>query len=173
MKIFSEIFESMVFEYGCIMINIELNKEFEIAQDLIDDEDLTEEDGKETNPHLTLLYGIESNVDEFEIFKWIQDFKPNFDLIANQISLFENENFDVVKYEIILNKELKILRAFTINEFPNKQTFPNYNPHITIAYTKKGKGKKYIKNNLNVKFKIKNVTYSRCDKTKIESKIYK
>ena len=28
--------------------------------------------------------------------------------------------------------------------FPNTQTFKDYHPHITIAYVKKGEGKKYV-----------------------------
>lgn len=30
-------------------------------------------------------------------------------------------------------------------KLPHHSTFPDYNPHVTLSYVKKGKGKKYIK----------------------------
>ena len=62
-----------------------------------------------------------------------------------RISAFDNnEEYDVIKVEVIspdlhrLHKSLKAL--------PHHDKHPRYQPHVTIAYVKKGKGKRIIGN---------------------------
>ena len=53
-----------------------------------------------------------------------------------------------------------------LSELPNSNQFPEYKPHITIAYVKKGLGKKYA--DPNYKYQIKNISkivYVRPDKS--------
>ena len=60
------------------------------------------------------------------------------------IDTFENEDFDVVKFNVKKTEQLQ--RIFdALSELPNENTFPDYNPHMTIGYVKKGLGEKYKK----------------------------
>lgn len=56
--------------------------------------------------------------------------------------VFESEEHDVVIIHV-LSTDLHNLRRKVENAVENTQTFPDYKPHITIAYVKKGKGKEY------------------------------
>jgi hypothetical protein len=58
------------------------------------------------------------------------------------ISLFEKDDYDVLKFSAYSpSQELanKILR-----ELPYENDYPIYKPHLTLAYIKGGKGKKYV-----------------------------
>lgn len=104
-------------------------------------------DGYSDNPHITLLYGIDNDIDNRKVAEVIQNckFKKPF---LTKLSLFENES-DVLKFDVEgsflwdINKKLK--------ELPFKNDFPNFVPHLTIAYLKKGFGK-YYANSLNKKY---------------------
>ncbi len=56
--------------------------------------------------------------------------------------VFESEEHDVVIIHV-LSTDLHNLRRKVENAVENTQTFPDYKPHITIAYVTKGKGKEY------------------------------
>jgi len=98
--------------------------------------------GLETEPHITALYGLETQ-EPADVRKLLENFGPVTAKLG-KVSLFENENrpYDVVKIDVEgpdihrLNAELKKL--------PYKSDFPDYHPHVTLAYVKKGTGKKYV-----------------------------
>lgn len=139
-------------EYGCVMAQIKYSNWKDKILSIIDEKDLyTEEDdssyGLESEPHITILYGIHSDeVKPNEIKEFIKEYDINkFELKLSDISLFENEKYDVVKFDI--DDKDNILTDFnkTLTEkYPFTNKFKDYHPHSTIAYVKKGKGKKYI-----------------------------
>ena len=60
------------------------------------------------------------------------------------VGVFENDKFDVVKFNV--NPDGALQHLFDeLSKFPNSNEYPDYKPHITIAYVKKGMGKKYVK----------------------------
>jgi hypothetical protein len=135
--------EDRKYEYGCAMIYFtfdEMNK----IHDLIDSNDLYEEEGEdfglETEPHVTLLFGLHDDVSQESVEK-VLDKYTFYTCKAHNPSLFKNEKYDVLKFDIEgdnlsdINKELK--------EFPHTSDYPDYHPHMTIAYLKPGKGQKY------------------------------
>jgi 2'-5' RNA ligase len=139
------------YEYGCAMLYFDFPTEIIKLQDTINPKDISTDNmggtGIETEPHCTLLYGLHDGVTLNDV-KNILDKYQFSDLKATGPSLFENEKFDVLKYDIgyptrggaflhKCNKELTTL--------PNTQSFPDYHPHATIAYLKPGLGKKYVK----------------------------
>lgn len=155
--------ESRKHEFGCVMIDVPVKNWDEIIE-FIDKDDLyiKEDDdtyGAQDRPHLTLLYGLHKNVsiDQVKpIFKNID--KINIEI--DKVDIFENDDFDVVKFNI---KPIKLLQDIfdKLSELPNSNNFPDYKPHITIAYVKKGKGKKYLKKDYKWKVKdIDEITYS-------------
>jgi 2'-5' RNA ligase len=70
------------------------------------------------------------------------------------INLFENEQFDVLKFNVVSDPGLQQLHD-ELSKLPNNDNFPTYTPHITIAYLNKGEGKKYV--NPNYKYSVKNI----------------
>ena len=96
--------------------------------------------GRETESHITLLYGIHSDEPSGTIKALKGESLPKITL--GKTSIFSNApGFDVVKVSVI-SPELNKLNALLRNkvEFTNKY---EYIPHLTIAYVKKGKGEQY------------------------------
>lgn len=130
--------------YGCAMLYFTF-PELEDIHDLIDERDLyIGEDGDfglETEAHTTLLYGLHDDVDVNDIID-VYDDNTFYTCEVHNPSLFQNEFYDVLKFEVTegtlnrVNSQLKM--------FPHTTDFPDYNPHLTIAYLKPNKGKKYV-----------------------------
>lgn len=133
-------------EYGCLMLYFNIKKWNNITS-IINKDDLYKVDdeyGIETEPHITILYGFHKKVtadDIFSLYKNNFKLKP-IEVKVNGISIFKNKEFDVVKLDV----ESKILTKLNdiMKKLPNTSTYPEYHPHITIGYVKKGMGKKYV-----------------------------
>jgi 2'-5' RNA ligase len=160
-------------EYGCLMIYLDFKKEdWDKIQELIDDEDLytVKNDptyGRENEPHVTILYGFHEDIpyDELEI-QILKIKKPR--LSIKDVSSFNNE-FDVLKFDIESPSLHKLNDKF--RKFPHTNRYTDYHPHVTIAYLKKGKAKKYIdkiKKLGDMKIKPEKIVYSGVDDTKKE-----
>lgn len=99
--------------------------------------------GRENEPHITVLYGL-NTTNEAEVRKIVEQSKP-IEVKLGKVSTFEtNEDYDVLKVDVI-SKELQALNQKLDDalETPGK-TFDTYQPHVTIAYVKKGEGAKYV-----------------------------
>ena len=155
-------------EYGCVMLYFTF-PEMEDIHKLIDSNDIFhevgEEYGLETEPHLTLLFGLHDGVPTSAIEKVLDD-KTFYTCKGHNASLFENKKFDVLKFDIEgdnlhdVNAELK--------KQPHTSDFPDYHPHLTIAYLKPGTGKKYVKKLKGKKYWLvpQHAVYSKPDGTK-------
>ena len=148
----SESEEKPMYEHGCLMTNFNMPTWKSKILSKIDPEDLYTGDneeryGLEDEPHVTVLYGVHDNEIDFEKFKKSVDDKMNEPIRAKVkgVSLFENENYDVVKLEIE-SDQLNEMNSMIRENFPYTNNFPDYNPHMTIAYVKPGMGKKYVSN---------------------------
>lgn len=114
----------------------------------------------EKTPHLTLFYGF---------LQEASCFKPHIEKLLNdtnissvkieEVSFFDSPYEDEPYYCIIakVEKTPELLEAHNkMTLLPNIQTFPDYKPHITIAYIKKdGKVRDYFIEDLNKMFKGK------------------
>lgn len=106
----------------------------------------------EDDPHITLLYGHDHENTDLEILK--KELKKAIDetpieFTTEPISLFENEN-DVVKIGI-QSDSLSKLNSLIREKFPYKTNFPDYKPHITLAYVKKGEGQAFAHQEVDLK----------------------
>ena len=163
------------YEFGCVMVYVNI-PEINQIQSKIKPEDIHNgigdlKYGLEDEPHITLLYGLHPEVTLNQIKQIISSFtwgpKP---LVGYNVSLFENEDYDVLKFDVKgdilfgINKELV--------DLPHTTNFPNYHPHMTIGYLKKGQGKKYVDMFKNLKYELipEYVIYSQPngDKNKIK-----
>lgn len=138
--------ESGNYEYDCIMYEVKL-PDWKSITDKVNEPDLYTGDdegryGIEDDPHVTLIYGLHSGeVEVAEAKKWLESNGP-VDIKIVGMNHFETDDYDVVKLEVESDK-LHKLRKVVESKYPNTQSFPEYNPHVTVAYVKKGTGKKY------------------------------
>ena len=135
-------------EYGCAMLEADVSTWKEDHLSIVDEKDIYDNDDNEygycDHPHMTLLYGIHPDeVTLDEISEAFEAVKP-MNMTIDKISIFETDDkdYDVVKYDVPVTDELKEYHDM-FEEFPNTQDFPEYHPHMTLAYVKKGEGKKY------------------------------
>lgn len=160
-----------LYKLGCVMVYLNI-KNWESITSNISEEDLYKPGesryGRETDPHITILYGLHKEVEENDIIEAFKDYNSKDTTIeVDKIDIFENEYFDVVKMDVIsefltnMNKKLSTL--------PHTSDFPNYKPHITIAYVNKGCGDKYAQSNYKYTFNdIDKIVYSKPNGEKIE-----
>lgn len=142
------------YDKGCVMLYFNFPMMDKI-HNTINPNDIYEEDGDNTygiedEPHVTLLYGLNPKVKLNQVKEVIKDI--NFgQCILHNASLFEND-YDVLKFDVKgdglhkCNTELKNL--------PHENSYPTYHPHMTIAYLKKGTGKKYCDNMKGQEYKL-------------------
>jgi 2'-5' RNA ligase len=159
-------------EFGCLMVNLKFkDNSFQKIHNMIDPDDLYEDPnddsyGLEKSPHVTALFGLHDTIKDEEIEEVIKNFKkPNIKI--KDVSLFEPSDYDILKFSVESSEMNKLNKA--LKELPNTNDFPDYNAHCTIAYLKKGIGKKYvekIKGLINdLEFEPTKIIYSKTDNT--------
>ncbi len=143
-----------VHSFSSTQVNLPENESKEVlsvGKTLIKDADVyTDENdpsyGREETPHVTVKYGLETENSE-EVRKILESEKP-FDVTLGKTSIFENADkpYDVVKIDVD-SPELHRLNKLISDNAKVTDTFPDYKPHVTLAYVKKGTGKNYVGNN--------------------------
>jgi 2'-5' RNA ligase len=137
--------ESVQYKLGCVMMEVPISNWEEITS-TINQEDIYEVEGEnygiQSNPHVTILYGLHEGVTLDEVKSVFEGLNESIDIKIEGIGVFENENFDVVKFNVVPSGTLQNLNN-KLSEFPNSNEYPEYKPHITLCYVKKGCGKKY------------------------------
>jgi 2'-5' RNA ligase len=85
--------------------------------------------------------------------------------------LFENEKYDVLKFDV--NGENLHACNKALKQHPHTNNFPDYHPHMTIGYLKPRMGKKYTKMLKGQEFELipTHAIYSEPDGTKSKIKI--
>jgi hypothetical protein len=160
------------YDYGCVMLNVPYHAsgihEYIYSSDVYNNDGT----GLETTPHITLLYGLHKGVSLVDVLNVLKNFQFGVLKIGN-VSKFDNEHFDVLKFGVdgeSLHECNKVLK-----KLPHTSKFPDYKPHLTVGYLKKGTADYYIK--LLKNFKIETypsyATYSTAegDKYKVPIKI--
>lgn len=118
--------------------------------------------GREDIPHITVKWGLIHDKPERGLKKILKDTKPIVATLG-KISLFEADDYDVVKIEVHSDGLHKLHQRIK-DTVPNEETHPTYHPHLTLAYVKKGQGKQFVgKRPLSgneSNFEIKRLTFS-------------
>ena len=89
--------------------------------------------GYETEPHVTLKFGFAPDLTKQNIGTILSGIKPFF-INLTGISLFNNEKFDVVKFDVELNDTLREIRR-RCDMFPNEDRFPSAIIKIFSVYS--------------------------------------
>ena len=92
-------------------------------------------DGYESEPHVTVKYGLESN-DVDQMRELIEGF-GSISVKFGDVELFKvNPKFDVLKVAVLSDKLHKLNEI--VSKLPcDGDKFPEYKPHMTLAYVKK------------------------------------
>ncbi len=166
---------SDTYEYGCVMVYLDVKKEdWDELESMIDKKDLylgNDKDrgyGFEVEPHVTVLYGLHNDVPLEDVEEVINKMKrPK--LKMQKVSSFNNPDFGVLKFDVESDDLHKENEKF--KEFPYTNSYPVYHPHATIAYIKPDKIEEYVE-----KFKaikpinvvVEKIVYSMADGNKKE-----
>lgn len=136
------------YDYSSTQVNLESTLASRImgwGESNIPDEDLYTDDddkGRENNPHVTLLYGIVSQ-EPNEVIELLSNEKGAVKAKLGKVSLFENsDDYDVVKIGVE-SEDLARLHGKIADNIENESDFPEYKPHVTIAYVTRGSGNLY------------------------------
>jgi 2'-5' RNA ligase len=164
-------------EYGCLMLDVPFQN-WQKVLSRISKEDLYEEEGVDTygledEPHVTVIYGLHEEVKDEKLIKFVKEFCKStpIEIEVTKMGVFKNSKFDVIKFDVE-SSILKSLNKKLSENFPYTSKFPNFEPHITIAYLKKGTSEKYLKELKEpVTKSLKTFVYSKADRSKIEFKI--
>lgn len=106
----------------------------------IPDSDLAE-DGREDDPHVTVLYGIHSGDPKGAASLLAKE--PPIRAKLGKVSIFpDSGSGDVVKIEVD-SDDLHRLNEKLAGGLEHTSTHPDYTPHVTVAYVKPGMGAKY------------------------------
>lgn len=98
--------------------------------------------GRETDPHLTLLYGLHSD-DHQPIRDLFSKAEGRIGFRLGKVGVFKNPDFDVLKLEVH-SPDAHAVNALLKTQ-PHTSTYPTYNPHLTLAYVKSGEGERLAK----------------------------
>lgn len=149
-------------EYGALMLDIDYEGWDDIL-DMINQEDIYDSEpgfGYEKKPHCTALFGFHKTASVSKIKELIKEKQSGpIELEVGNITHFETPDYDVVKFDVHspgMHKINKLMR----DNFSYTNDYPNYEPHMTVAYVKKGNGKKYDSKNKKIKMQSNKFIYS-------------
>jgi len=98
--------------------------------------------GREQNLHVTVKYGIHIN-DPMEIQQFLSANPVTLIATLGAITTFDQKDHQVVKIDVN-SRNLSRLNQMVSSSFEVTDTYPEYIPHVTIAYVKSGRGSRFI-----------------------------
>lgn len=106
----------------------------------IADEDLAEE-GRSEELHITVKYGLHRN-DSEAVKRVVQGFGAVVVRLGKTSLFTGGKDGDVVKVDVD-SPRLRDLNKLIADQLPNTEKYPEYKPHLTLAYIRPGSGAKY------------------------------
>jgi hypothetical protein len=132
------------YDYGCLMLYVPPSigdimlewSQLNIPDKVLYTEDDDDSYGRETEAHVTVKYGFVSTYLPEKVYSIVHTTSP-FPVTIESVSLFENDKYDVVKCGV-QSEGLMTLNRRISESVKTEDTYPEYKPHMTLAYVKKG-----------------------------------
>lgn len=144
-----EYYTDLISEGHCVMVDVEScrDKILEFVKALPNEcvyEEEGKEYGKETNPHITVMYGL-SPITETKVKEVLSKLPKRIVAELGAISKFERSDsqYDVLKIEV-KSPHLSKIHEMLKRNFENNYSHSEYSPHVTLAYVKKGTCNEYV-----------------------------
>jgi 2'-5' RNA ligase len=161
-----QFFTDLITEGHCVMVDLPQQDKILEFVSSIPQECVYEEEGqnygKEANPHVTVMYGL-SPIEETRVKNLLNKVPKKIVAELGKISKFENVDtpYDVLKIEV-RSPHLSKIHEMIRKNFENNYKWPEYNPHVTLAYVKKGTCNEYVGNKTfeGMKLMFESFTYS-------------
>lgn len=132
------------FEYGCVMAYYDIPGWENIVSEVNSGDVYNDEEdsyGIEDNPHVTVLFGLKPGVPDGYVERTVEKIDP-IPMKVMGTSTFDNEDFDVLKFDVESPYLRKLNKAFCM--FPHEKTYPDYKPHLTVSYLEKNRISDYL-----------------------------
>lgn len=130
------------YSYSCLMARLpaELSDKVRAISASIPDryifDDGSGEMGREDNPHVTILYGLHTE-DPVEVQRKMASLPPIQMTVGQMCSFHGNGRNHVVVRLAVEGEDLIRANRYVTSSFKVTNKFPNYRPHVTVAYLKK------------------------------------
>jgi len=99
----------------------------------------------EHRPHVTVYYGADKR-DRQAIERIVQEYGRPIRAMLGEFDTFEAEGHDVLYIKIIGDSFHELNKKIAALPHSRPSTHKKYVPHLTVAYLKKGTGRKYVGN---------------------------
>ncbi len=150
----------------------EYNSFVNFVSKFVKKDDLYESDGKqgvETYPHVTVLWGMNPENDEKDLATIKRLIKPTstFTIKLGKVDKFRNDNCDVLFVQVQPSVALNNLHGLIKNNVENDYEYPEYKPHLTLAFVKNGACEELVGNTTfeGMEFLIDHLDFSMRDGT--------
>ena len=132
------------YKFSSTQVPIEIDQIPELAelQSRIKESGQLAEEGLETEPHVTVLYGLHTT-DLDEVHDVIGNDYPPVDIQLGAVKTFPDRGDGEVVYIEIKSPDLRALNARYREKLEYTSDFPDYKPHLTVAYVKPGEGRSW------------------------------
>lgn len=107
----------------------------------IEDDDLAEK-GREDQPHVTVKYGLRDSVRPGDVRRVVEDYGP-IRIVLGDVSIFKSDEYDVVKIDVRSASLHRLHDELCDKLRVAPSDYDEYVPHVTLAYVKPGRGKRY------------------------------
>ncbi len=109
------------------------------THEVIRPEDLTG-DGYENSPHVTILYGLHASVTPIAVQQALKGCGACRFTLGPVARFDTSKEHDVLYASVAFDTDLRALNSRMVASFGDEltQTFPDYRPHLCLAYVKKG-----------------------------------
>jgi 2'-5' RNA ligase len=141
-KVEEELKDAEGYKYSSVQVNIppSIASRMLAFAEAIPDSELAG-DGRESIPHVTVLYGLHTQraVDIYEV---IDDIPGPVRVTLGDLDYFEGDDYDVIVVRVF-SPDLVVLNNH-LRGLPYTNGYPDYVPHATLAYVQPGVGARYF-----------------------------
>lgn len=126
------------FSHGCLMLPVPYDLSRQLvawSQKYILEKNLDEQ-GIDFQPHVTVCYGFQPGFDAEALRPLMKEY-AYVSAKLGKVSRFETEKYDVLKLDIV-SADLRAWNRTIRERFHITTSYPDYKPHLTLAYVRPG-----------------------------------